>query len=194
MHDPFKTASGVRNSGPWDPWLPGVENSRLFAQRTVRPLEGAEGGTPPPPRVPPVVPAEGGPNLSVNPLGTEGAEAKLWLSASNIGRWGWGLLRWCTAVPIHPREGGAWASPGESWPRRSMGECLPGACPARYLCIKYLISSPRFILTEGSPPSRPHRTANLPCKAPCISRNTRIQQHNMSLPPLPTTTLAIVMN
>ena len=26
-------------------------------------------------------------------------------------------------------------------------ECLPGACPARYFCIKYLISSPRFILT-----------------------------------------------
>ena len=23
----------------------------------------------------------------------------------------------------------------------------PGACPARYLCIKYLISSPHFILT-----------------------------------------------
>ena len=32
----------------------------------------------------------------------------------------------------------------------------PGACPARYLCIKYLISSPRFILTLGSPPSRLH--------------------------------------
>ena len=33
---------------------------------------------------------------------------------------------------------------------------VPGACPARYLCIKYLISSPKFILTEGSPPSRLH--------------------------------------
>ena len=33
MHDQFKTASGVQNSGPWDPWLSGVENSRLFAQR-----------------------------------------------------------------------------------------------------------------------------------------------------------------
>ena len=32
----------------------------------------------------------------------------------------------------------------------------PGACPARYLCIWYLISSPKFILTLGSPPSRPH--------------------------------------
>ena len=37
VHDPFITASGVQNSGPWDPWLPVVENSRLFAQRTVRP-------------------------------------------------------------------------------------------------------------------------------------------------------------
>ena len=25
------------NSGPWDPWLPVVENSRLFAQRKVHP-------------------------------------------------------------------------------------------------------------------------------------------------------------
>ena len=40
VHDPFKTASGggVQNSGPWDPWLPVVESSLLFAQRTVRPL------------------------------------------------------------------------------------------------------------------------------------------------------------
>ena len=27
----------MQNSGPWDPWLPVVENRRLFAQRTVRP-------------------------------------------------------------------------------------------------------------------------------------------------------------
>ena len=33
VHDPFKTASGVLSSGPWDPWLPAVENSRLFEQR-----------------------------------------------------------------------------------------------------------------------------------------------------------------
>ena len=33
VHDPFRTASGVQNSGPWDPWLPVVENSRLSAQR-----------------------------------------------------------------------------------------------------------------------------------------------------------------
>ena len=32
----------------------------------------------------------------------------------------------------------------------------PGACPTRYLCIKYLISSPKYILTLGSPPSRLH--------------------------------------
>ena len=29
----------VQNSGPWDPWLPVVKNSRLFAQRTVRPQQ-----------------------------------------------------------------------------------------------------------------------------------------------------------
>ena len=28
---------GVQNSGRWDPWLPVVESSRLFVQRTVRP-------------------------------------------------------------------------------------------------------------------------------------------------------------
>ena len=33
VHDPFKTASGARNSGPWDRWLPGAKNSRLSAQR-----------------------------------------------------------------------------------------------------------------------------------------------------------------
>ena len=33
VHDPFKTASGVHNAGLWDPWLPAVEDSRLFAQR-----------------------------------------------------------------------------------------------------------------------------------------------------------------
>ena len=33
VHDPFQTALGVQNSGPWDPWLPVVKNSRLFAQR-----------------------------------------------------------------------------------------------------------------------------------------------------------------
>ena len=37
VHDPFKTASGLQTSGPWDPWLP----CRLFAQRTVRPLNMA---------------------------------------------------------------------------------------------------------------------------------------------------------
>ena len=36
----------------------------------------------------PVVLAEGRPRRSLNPLGTEGAEAKFWLSASNIGRAG----------------------------------------------------------------------------------------------------------
>ena len=36
------------------------------------------------------------------------------------------------------------------------GERLPGVHPARYLCIKYLISSPKFVLTLGKPLSRPH--------------------------------------
>ena len=33
----------MQNSGPWDPWLPVVENSRLFAQRThsTGPAHGA---------------------------------------------------------------------------------------------------------------------------------------------------------
>ena len=36
VHDLFKTASGVQNSGPWVLWLPVVENSRLCTQRTHR--------------------------------------------------------------------------------------------------------------------------------------------------------------
>ena len=42
-HAPFPVfPSGVQNSGPWDPWLPVVENSLLFAQRTVRPQRQEE--------------------------------------------------------------------------------------------------------------------------------------------------------
>ena len=37
VHDPFKTASGVQNSGPWDPWLLVVETSRLFASARCAP-------------------------------------------------------------------------------------------------------------------------------------------------------------
>ena len=33
----------MQTSGPWDPWLPVVKNSRLFAQRTVRPLKAGGG-------------------------------------------------------------------------------------------------------------------------------------------------------
>ena len=40
--------------------------------------------------------------------------------------------------------------------RGMFARCKPGACPARCLCNKYSISSPKFILTQGSPPSRPH--------------------------------------
>ena len=35
---------GVQNSGPWDPWLPLVENSRLFVQRTHSALCAPYGG------------------------------------------------------------------------------------------------------------------------------------------------------
>ena len=54
---------------------------------------------------------------------------------------GRGLI--CMGVMCPVAEGGMFA-------RR-----VPGACPERYHCIKYLISSPKSILTEGSPPSRP---------------------------------------
>ena len=64
--------------------------------------------------------------LGFNPLGTEGAEAKFWLSASNIGRGGGGgggkgvqgglpppPIVWCTAVLMHRWAGGPLApSPG----------------------------------------------------------------------------------
>ena len=53
-------------------------------------------------------------------------------------------------------------------------------CPARSLCIDYLISSPTFILTLGTGLQ--------------TFLAMRIQQHKMSLPPLPTTTLVIVIN
>ena len=61
-----------------------------------------------------------------------------------------------------------------------IGGMFVGARRATF-CIKYPGSSPKFILTQGSPPSRLHWTANLPCKASCTSRNMRIQQHKMSL-------------
>ena len=58
-------------------------------------LKGGGGGfgwDPPSSQGPPMVPTEGGPKFfeSLNPLNAEGAEAKLWLSASNIGRGGGG--------------------------------------------------------------------------------------------------------
>ena len=49
----------------------------------------------------------------------------------------------------------------------SLGECLPGARPARYFSINYPDFSPRFTLPWRSPPSRPHCTAHLPYKARC---------------------------
>ena len=49
------------------------------------------GWDPPPPWVPLWSPPKAGRKLfSLNPVGTEGAEAKFWLSASNIGTGGGG--------------------------------------------------------------------------------------------------------
>ena len=55
-----------------------------------------------------------------------------------------------------PPRGGGGGAKTYHFTAATMRECLPGACPAHYLCIKYLISSPKLILTLGSPPSRPH--------------------------------------
>ena len=124
----------------------------------------------------------------------------LWPTASSIHSLGFGVFRerqlphpmhavssnWVMAAKLNA---GVLEPLGGMFTRRALG-----ACPARYLCITYLISSPKFVFTRGNPPSRPHKTANLPCKAPCISRNMRIQLHKKSLPPLPTTTLSIVIN
>ena len=44
----YQRVCGVQNSGPWDPWLLVVENSRLFAQRAdsarCAPLDKGGGG------------------------------------------------------------------------------------------------------------------------------------------------------
>ena len=64
-------------------------------------LEGGGGGRkggwgrgvwlgPPSSLGPPMVPAEGRPEIFKLKSSWEGAEAKFWLSASNIGRGGWG--------------------------------------------------------------------------------------------------------
>ena len=49
-----------------------------------------------------------------------------------------------------------------------LGECLPGACLARYFSINYPHFSPRFTLSWIRPPSRPRCIAHLPYKARCI--------------------------
>ena len=49
-----------------------------------------------------------------------------------------------------------------------MGECLPGARPARYFSINYPDFSPRFTLSWISPLRRPHCNAHLAYKVRCI--------------------------
>ena len=71
---------------------------------------------------------------------------------SNVGIWAGRCIRAFPGVHPPPQGRKIHACPTTL---RSMGECLPGARPARYLCVKYLISSPTFILTLGSPPGRP---------------------------------------
>ena len=43
-------------------------------------------------------------------------------------------------------------APGAPALTPSVGECLPGARPARYFCINYPDFSPRFTLPWRSPP------------------------------------------
>ena len=108
--NPWCTGRGcrVQNSGPRDPWLHVVKNSRVFAQR--------------------------------------GHSARCAPSYTPILECEWLSYHYHMNMALFSR----------SIFFLTQGECLPGACPARYLCIKYLISGPKFILTLGSSPSRPH--------------------------------------
>ena len=80
----------------WDGWGEAVASREIgglevggVGGRDVLERGGLVGWDPPPPRVPLWSPPKAGQTfLSVNPLGIEGAEAKIWLSASNIGRGG----------------------------------------------------------------------------------------------------------
>ena len=54
------------------------------------------------------------------------------------------------------RQAGNWTDGQTERQAGMFARRAPGACPVRNLCLKYLISSPKFILTLGSPPSRPH--------------------------------------
>ena len=65
--------------------------------------------------------------------------------------------------------------------KNTVGECLPGARPARYFFINYPDFSPTFTLPWRSPPSRPHCTAHLPYKARCkIKQDLCIQPLQLS--------------
>ena len=82
------------------------------------------------------------------------------------------VLRWKRKSPR--QNSTPCGTPGQSVHRHpttcrsvTMGECLPGARPARYFSINYPNFSPRFTLPWRSPPSRPHCTAHLPYKARC---------------------------
>ena len=81
-----------------------------------------------------------------------------------------GSCAWCTA---RCTSGAQWVWAGVKC--RALGECLPGACPARYLCIKHpiqqhkggmfarratflltILTSARDLPSDGEgPPNRP---------------------------------------
>ena len=78
-------------------------------------------------------------SLSVNPLGSEGAEAKSWLSASNIGRGGGG------GGPVRTNEAQAWPlNRGRLNPSHTL-------CPAQHSLTS--TSEPRSWSSFSSPPS-----------------------------------------
>ena len=69
----------------------------------------------------------------------------------------------CLHKPLFARKRGVAARPrrGTFWRfleilLRCILSLWGNVCPARYLCFKYLISSPELIVTLGSPPSRLH--------------------------------------
>ena len=96
-----------------------------------------------------MVPAEGRPNILKLKSSTEGAEAKFWLSASNIGRRGGGgpregyppLLLRCTAVLTHHWGGGS---------RAGRKLLCGGGMPSRLaLCVRETVAGHRLGSAAG---------------------------------------------
>ena len=129
--------------------------------------------------------------LTLNPLGTEGAEAKFWLPASNIGRVGGGglkrgtpppLLLRCTAVPTHPwAQHTGWGADSHRHP-----DSLPGAMGLSGAVLPHrthswpgvgLLQPLWATVTSALPAARTrmsglqaHRTAHSPQASPSVSK------------------------